>query len=73
MICLVDTVQPRLLFKGLPLRFSGDPDRRFCTWTQYNPPSCRIIDPVLEDQGGRYPTKRLEAHGSLGKPKGELD
>ena len=32
-ICLVDVVQYCFLFKGLPLCFSGNPDRRFFPWT----------------------------------------
>ena len=72
-MCLVDAVQSRLLLKGLPLSFSRDRDRRFCKWTQYNSPARRLINPDLENQGGRYPTKRLEASGSLGKRKGQPD
>jgi hypothetical protein len=73
MICLADTVQYCLLLKGLPLRFSGDIDRRFCTWSQYNSSSPGLINPDLEDQGGGYPTKRLETYRSLGKSKGQPD
>lgn len=68
---LVDTVQYRLLLKGIPRHFSWDCDRRFCTWSQCDTPSRRFINPVLEDQSSRYPTKRLEAFGSLGKPKSQ--
>ena len=66
-MCLVDTVESRLLLKGLPFGFSRDRDRRFCKWTQYNSPARRLINLDLENQGGRYSTKRLEAYGSLGK------
>src|ERR1700733_5602669 len=70
-ICLVDTVQYRLLLEGFPRHFSRNSDRRFCTRTQYDTPSRRLINLVLEDQSGRYPTERLEAYGPLGKPKGQ--
>ena len=70
-ICLADTVQSRFLLKGLPRHVSWDCDRRFCTWTQCDASSRGLINPVMEDQSGRYPTKRLAAYGSLGKPKGQ--
>ena len=70
-VCLVDTVQYRLFIEGLRRHFSWDCDRRFCTWTQYDTPSRRLVNLVLEDQSGRYPTKRLETFGSLDKPKGQ--
>ena len=72
-MCLVDNFQSCLLLKGFPLRFSGDPDRRFCTRTQYHSSSRGLINSDLEDQSGRYPTKRLGSYGSLGKSKGQPD
>jgi hypothetical protein len=73
MMWFVDTVQSCLLLKGLPRHFYWHNYRRFCTWTQYDTPSRGLIIPVLGDQGGLYPRRRLAAHGSLGKPKGQLD
>jgi hypothetical protein len=55
------------MLEGLPLCFSGDLDRRLCTWTQYNSPPRGLIIPELEDKAGRYPTERLGSPGSLGK------
>ena len=56
-IYLIDALQHRLLLKGLPLRFSWDPDRRFCTWTEHDSLTCRLINAELEDKGHRHPSK----------------
>ena len=69
----LDIIQYCLVLKGLSLCFVGDYNRRFCTWTEYNSLARRPIDFELEDQGGRYLNKRLEAYGSLGKREGQLD
>jgi hypothetical protein len=65
-ICPIDPVQPRLLFKGLPLRISWDINRWICLAHGH-------INPGLEYQGGRYSTKRLVDYGSSGKSKGQSD